>query len=61
MGSWFSKTLRHALSRLVGGESHAEKRQRASLLQQEEEAQREAGTRKDMGSRPHSSGAVRTL
>ena len=46
--SWFSKNVRHFLSRLAGGESYAEKRQRASLLEQEEETRREAETRRDI-------------
>jgi hypothetical protein len=47
----FLKKIRHAFSRLFGGPSYAEKRQRASLLEQEEETKREEETRKNILSR----------
>jgi hypothetical protein len=49
--SWLSNNVKHALSRLFGGPSHAGVRQRESLLQQEEEARRETETRRDILSR----------
>jgi hypothetical protein len=49
--SWWSKHITHAISRLFGGESGAEKRQRASLLEQEDEVRRETETRKNILSR----------
>ncbi|MDR2576444.1 MAG: hypothetical protein LBC42_00090 [Puniceicoccales bacterium] len=49
--SWWSKHVTHAVSRMLGGPSYAEKRERQSLLEQAEEAQREADTRKDILSR----------
>jgi hypothetical protein len=45
------KSIKHAFSRLFGGPSGAEKRQRASLLEQEAEAKREAESRMEILSR----------
>ncbi|MDR3117584.1 MAG: hypothetical protein LBT98_03370 [Puniceicoccales bacterium] len=45
--SWFSKNVRHFLSRLVGGATNAEKRQRRSLLEQREIATRELDARRN--------------
>jgi hypothetical protein len=44
--SWFSKNVRHFLSRLVGGPTNAEKRQKKSLLEQQETAARELDARR---------------
>jgi hypothetical protein len=49
--SWWSKHVTHAFSRMLGGPSYAEKRQRQSLLEQAEEARLEAETRKNILSR----------
>jgi hypothetical protein len=49
--SWWSKHVTHTFSRLLGGPSNAEKRERASLLEQEAESQREAEARRDILSR----------
>ncbi|MDR2030187.1 MAG: hypothetical protein LBP65_01835 [Puniceicoccales bacterium] len=45
--SWFSKNVRHFLSRLVGGPTGAEKRERQSLLEQQEIATRELDARRN--------------
>jgi hypothetical protein len=49
--SWWSKHITHTFSRLFGGPSNAEKREKASLLEQEEASRREAEARRDVLSR----------